>query len=294
MVWRFLILSLGVFFAGTSVIMTKASQLPAEFVSGGRLLVAALILLPVFLRDQRRYPEFKLKQSIRISGLPGVLLAFHFITWTIGARWTTSANSTLIANLIPAAMPFFSLFMLKEALSRSEWIGTFITCFGVAILAYVDYNISSEMISGDLVCLISMLLLTWYLILARKYKHIPSVWLYLVPLYGLAGVLCIVIGIARNGIPATPPPVEWLYIFLLGLLPTVFGHSLLNLAMRWYRSQFVAIVSQMQFIYAGVLGYFYFTEIPHLSFYLASACMMVGVIWTLYSHSWEQDSTHES
>lgn len=292
MIWRFLILSLGVFCAGTSVVMTKASQLPAEYVAGGRLLVAALLLLPIYIRDQKRYPEFRLKESLRISGLPGILLALHFITWTVGARWTTSANSTLIANLIPAAMPFFSYFLLKEALSKNEWIGTFITCVGVSILAYVDYTISSEMISGDLVCLISMLTLAWYLILARKYKHIPSIWLYLVPLYSIAGFICIFIGLFRNGIPPKPPAMEWVHIFLLGLIPTVFGHSLLNLAMHWYRSQFVAIVSQMQFVYAGVLGFYFFTEIPHLSFYLASAFMMAGVVWTLYSHPPDSETLH--
>ena len=285
MIWRFLILSLGVFCAGTSVIMTKASQLPAEFVAGGRLLVAAFILLPIYLRDRKRNSDFDLKKSLRFSALPAILLAFHFITWTVGARWTTSANSTLIANLIPAAMPFLSFFILKEALNKQEWIGTFITCFGVAILAYADYTISSTMIAGDLVCLASMLLLAWYLILARKYKSIPSIWLYLVPLYLLAGIICVLIGVLRHGIPPQPPTMEWMHIFLLGLIPTVFGHSLLNLAMQWFRSQFVAIVAQMQFLYAGILGYFFFLEVPHLSFYLASTFMMFGIAWTLFSHT---------
>ena len=294
MVLRFLILSLGVFCAGTSVVMTKASQLPAEYVAGGRLLIAALLLLPIYIRDQKRNPDFKLRQSLRISGLPALLLALHFITWTIGARWTTSANSTLIANLIPAAMPFFSLFLLKEALNRGEWIGTFITCLGVVILAYVDYHVSSTMIAGDLVCLLSMLVLSWYLILARKYRHIPSIWLYLVPLYTVAGLICIFTGLLRVGIPPAPPAVEWFYIFLLGLVPTVFGHSLLNLAMHWYRSQFVAIVSQMQFVYAGILGYFYFAEIPQTSFYLSSAFMMAGVVWTLYSHTYTHKTSHDT
>ena len=274
--------------------MTKASQYPAEYVAGGRLLFAALILLPIYLRDRKRYPDFKLQEGLRLSIQPGVLLALHFITWTIGARWTSSANSTLIANLIPAAMPFFSFFLLKESLNKNEWIGTGITCIGVVILAYVDYTVSTTMITGDIICLVSMLTLAWYLILARKYKHIPSIWLYLVPLYSVAGIFCLFAGLLRHGIPPTPPPMEWLYIFLLGLIPTVFGHSLLNLAMHWYRSQFVAIVSQMQFIYAGILGYIYFAEIPHFSFYLASAFMMIGVVWTLYSHTSTQPTPHDS
>ena len=96
MIWRFIILSLGVFCAGTSVVMTKASQLPAEFVAGGRLLVAALLLLPIYVRDKKRYPEFDLMQSIRISGLPAILLAFHFITFP----WSSFVASLIWTRLI--------------------------------------------------------------------------------------------------------------------------------------------------------------------------------------------------
>jgi drug/metabolite transporter (DMT)-like permease len=285
MVLRFAILSLGVFCAATSVVMTKASQLSPEILSSGRLLVAVVILLPIFIRDKKRQPDFSLKESIKVSSLPALLLALHFVSWTIGARWTTSANSTLIVNLIPVAMPVLSIILLRESLNKKEWIGTTLTVLGVVVLAYVDYRISSTLIAGDMVCVLSMILLAWYLILARKNKSVPSICLYLVPLYAQAGILCLAAGLVRTGLPLSINREEWKYILLLGLIPTVFGHSLLNLAMRWFRSQFVAIVSQLQFVYAGFLGYFFFREIPHNSFYLASAFMMAGVLWTLLAHA---------
>jgi drug/metabolite transporter (DMT)-like permease len=156
---------------------------------------------------------------------------------------------------------------------------------GVVVLGVVDYTISSTLFAGDLVCVLSMILLAWYLVLARKNKSIPSIWLYLVPLYLQAGVICLIAGLVRTGAPDSIPAEEWLYMVLLGLIPTVIGHSLLNLAMRWFRSQIVAIISQLQFAYAGVLGYFFFSEIPHGSFYLASVFMISGVLWALVSHT---------
>ena len=182
-------------------------------------------------------------------------------------------------------MPFFSYFMLKEYMNKGEWMGTLLTFSGVAVLAYADYQLSTTLLHGDLVCLLSMLLMAWYLILARKNNSIPSIWLYLVPLYTQAGVICLVAGLIRTGIPDSIEATEWLYILLLGLVPTVFGHSLLNLAMQWFRSQLVAILTQLQFIYAGILGYLFFTEIPEISFYLASVFMMTGVVWTIFSQT---------
>ncbi|MCZ6673486.1 MAG: DMT family transporter [Verrucomicrobia bacterium] len=283
---RFLVLSLGVFCASTSVVMTKASQLPPELLAASRLFVAFIALLPFFIRDIKRYPEFTCHKILSFSALPALLLAFHFITWTIGARLTTSANATLIVGLIPVAMPFFAYIVLRESLTIKESIGTALALLGVFVLAYSDFRLSADLLTGDLVCLISMLFLAWYLILARKNKSIPSIWIYLVPLYLVAGVICLVAGLIRTGLPESFPTIELLWILLLGLIPTVFGHSLLNMAMQWFRSQFVAIVNQLEFVYAGLFGYFIFRELPHSSFYLASAIMMAGVFWTVFSDTY--------
>ncbi|MDA0349469.1 MAG: DMT family transporter [Verrucomicrobia bacterium] len=285
MVWRLSILSFGIFCAATSVVMTKASTLQPEHLSASRLLVAVFILLPLFLRDKKRFPDYSLATAFKISGVPALLLAIHFITWTIGARWTTAANSTLIVNLMPIAMPLVGFFILKETMNGKEWIGTSLVFLGVVVMGVSDFRVSVAHFWGDLVCVLSMLLLAWYLILARKNKWVPSIWLYLVPLYFSASVLCFAMGLARVGLPHSDSNHEWMYILLLGLVPTVLGHSLLNLAMRWFRSQLVALLNQMAFVYAGILGFFFFNEIPNTPFYFASTCMLAGVLWTILAPS---------
>jgi drug/metabolite transporter (DMT)-like permease len=235
-----------------------------------------------------------LTKALKISALPAFLLAMHFITWTIGARWTTAANSTLIVNLMPVAMPFMGFFILKETMSNNEWIGTFLAFLGVIILGVTDYRVSAQHLTGDLICLISMLLVAWYLILARKNKGVPSIWLYLVPLYFLASVLCFTIGLTRAGLPQINSNHEWIYLLLLGVIPTVLGHSLLNMAMQWYRSQMVALVNQLQFVYAGFLGLWFFGELPNIPFYLASTCMLAGVLWTILASKGSRPQTEPS
>jgi len=294
MIWRLSILSFGIFCAATSVVMTKASALQPEHLSAGRLLLAVIILLPLFLRDKKRFPNFPLAKAFKASVVPGFLLAIHFITWTIGARWTSAANSTLIVNLMPIAMPFVGFFILKETLNRKEWIGTSIAFFGVVVLGISDFRVSVDHLLGDLVCLLSMLLLAWYLILARKNKWVPSIWLYLVPLYATASVLCFAIGLARVGLPQINSNHEWIYLLLLGIVPTVLGHSLLNMAMQWFRSQMVALLNQMQFVYAGILGLLFFNEMPNTPFYLASTCMLAGVFWTIFASPSSKPDTESS
>ena len=103
MILRFFILSLGVFCAGTSVVMTKASQLPAEYVAGGRLIIAALLLLPIYIRDQKRHPEFKLRQSLRISGLPALLLVPLHEAFKVAAELRPEVLDLLLDLLHPVS-----------------------------------------------------------------------------------------------------------------------------------------------------------------------------------------------
>lgn len=284
MIWRVCILTVGIFCAATSVVMTKASQLQPEHLSAARLITAVCILCPLFFRDKKRFPEFSIADAFKTSALPSLLLAAHFITWTIGARWTTAANSTLIVNMIPVAIPLMGYIILKERLNAKESVGTILAVLGISVLAVTDFKLDAQLLAGDLVCVVSMLLIAWYLILARKNKSIPSIWLYLVPLYLSASAICFFVGLVRTGLPYSTDPQEWIYILLLGLIPTAFGHSLLNLSMRWFRSQFVALMNQMQFVFASFLGYGFFKELPTQSFYVASAFMLTGILWTILTH----------
>ena len=60
---------------------------------------------------------------------------------------------------------------------------------------------------------------------------------------------------------------EWALMVGLGVVPTVCGHSLLNAAMRRIRGQIVSLCNVSQFVFAGVMGYFLFGEIPKGLFY---------------------------
>ena len=87
-------------------------------------------------------------------------------------------------------------------------------------------------LAGDLVCFVSMLLFALYLALGRRNRDIPSIWLYVVPLYAIAGLACLVAGAGRLGAVLSFSAKEWLLLLALAVVPTIFGHSLLNGAMK--------------------------------------------------------------
>jgi drug/metabolite transporter (DMT)-like permease len=294
-------LGVGVFACSTAVIMVKVTQTSPLLLAGQRLLIAAAALTPFLLGDLRRLNVRLEWGLVRRTLLPGLMLGAHFITWILGARLTRAAHASLIVNMVPIAMPFLLHWMIRERLTRGEWVGTVIAITGVGILAGGDYRLSPELFLGDVVCFGSMLLFACYLALARRNRDFPSIWIYLVPLYVVGGLACFgaagaaavawelpggrgilsAMGIGEVHPLVVPRSVDWALAVALGLVPTVIGHSTLNNSMRYLGGQAVSIANLGQFIFAGTMAYFLLAEVPKAGFYPAAALVIVGAVGAL-------------
>ena len=280
---RLIILFFGVLCGSTAVIMIKAGDEHPILVASSRLLVAALVLLPFYLRDLRNFEgEYGWKQ-ISWTIAPAIALAAHFISWVIGARLTLVANASLLSNLTPVAMPFFVWFFFRERIRRQEVVGTIFTLIGVFVLTFSKVEFTSSHLVGDLVCFGSMLAFAAYLALGRKNGHRLSLWLYMVPVYALAGIICLVVASLFVN-PIKVYTVKNLLLMVgLGLIPTVFGHTILNYSLKFFRGQIVSVCNLTQLIFSSWMGYLFFHESPSGNFYLAAGLILVGILLVLFT-----------
>lgn len=263
--------------------MIKASEVHPAVLSAWRLLIAAAVLSPLFFRAWKREREHFGWRDLRRSFLPALILALHFISWTEGARLTLAANATLIVNMVPIAMPFFVFLLLRERVTGTEAAGTVLAVGGVILLAWGDYRLEPGNLPGDLVCLGSMLLFALYLAYGRLNRGARNLWLYLVPLYALAGCICLLVAVPfQNPLQAFPPR-EWALLLGIGLGPTVIGHSLLNFSLKHISSQSVSVCNVAQFLFAGSMAYFFFHEVPHLAFLPAAILVVAGCVLAVWS-----------
>jgi drug/metabolite transporter (DMT)-like permease len=181
-------------------------------------------------------------------------------------------------------MPLLLWFVVRERVSAAEILGTVAAMTGVLILGMGDFSLSREHALGDAVCFLSMLFYAFYLIFARKNRDLPSLYLYVVPVYLMAGLICLVIALGmqlagRETVWLGPDlRMEMISILGLALVPTVFGHSIINWALRVIRGQAVVIINLGQFIFAGIMGFLILAEVPHATFYLASLLVIIGAL----------------
>jgi drug/metabolite transporter (DMT)-like permease len=293
--FRVLLLIFGVFCCSTAVLLIKASQTSPVMLASLRLWVAAAALSPVFFLSVRRHRARFRWGSLRMTIMPAVMLAIHFISWIIGARMTPAVNSTLIVNFVPLVMPFLLFMSLRERLTASEIVATVIALGGVGLLCISDFNIDAEYFWGDVICFGSMLALAYYMLLARRNRDFPSLWLYVVPIYFLAAAFCLAAAPLLGSMRVDFSGREVLLIVALGIVPTVFGHSIINRSMQRLRGQVVSIINMGQFIFAGVMAWFVFGERPGGMLYVAAAMIVGGaslvVVQTLRRRPTEEPAT---
>lgn len=277
MLRHYLLLWFGVMICSTAVIMMNASHTHPLVLAALRLLIASVVLAPIAWRDYRRHEAVFTRAHWRRTLLPSVIFALHMITWAYGARMTIVAQASLVVNFAPAAIPFFLHWFVGERINRAEIIGTGIALAGVLILSVRDALAGGGSVWGNVVCFGSMLLFACYLALGRKNRDFPSLWLYMVPVYAQAAILCSLAAIPWWPAYAVHDRHEWLLMVGLALLPTIIGHSVLNGSMRHLRGQIVSLCNVGQFIFAGLMAFFLFHQSPPLTFYIASLLVVAGV-----------------
>ena len=276
-----LALLLAVIACGCSVIFIRHSALDAVQLAAFRLISAAFLLLPWFLRSVRRAGGYR-REWFFISFLAGIPLGLHLLLWNFGARLTSPGNATLLVNLSPMFTPLLFWWVSGERVNRREIAATALGLAGASMLAWDSAQISRASLIGDLLCLLSMLAVCFYLAAGRRGRSVPSLWVYVVPVYAVSGGVCWIIAAVRgHGSPFAVPAVEWLWVMGLTVVCTLIGHTMINYALTRLRGQVVSVTMQGQFIVAAALGWWIENVRPRPLFYAAAALTLGGIVLLL-------------
>lgn len=156
----------GNFVLGRSMHLVVSPIVMAEM----RWLLALLIIFPFLL------PRLKKNKAIILRHWPiltllSILSVACFNTFIyFGLTITTATNATILQSVIPIAILILSAFWLKEAVSKQQWLGVFISLGGVLILitkgdilSLLNYSINQ----GDIYVLIAVFFWAIYSILLR-------------------------------------------------------------------------------------------------------------------------------
>lgn len=263
--------------SSSSLVVRYVASVPAITLAFWRMLTASGMLWAYSARFEQ---ESLNKENRPRVILAGVFLGFHFIFFFIGVREVSIANATLLANTGPLFTSLFALIGGKP-IHRHALIGLFCATIGVLIVQGSGFQLGQENIFGNLISLLSGLCIAITYMFASKIREKTNNVVYGRSLFLTASV-CVALVALFFGYPLFGFTVEHLCWFLfLGLVPTIFGHNVLNYVIKFLTPTAIASVPLGEPIIASVFAYFLFSEVVPSGSFLGAPFIFFGIFLVL-------------
>ena len=219
-----------------------------------RLLVGTVITLLAHLLFIGK-PRFERDWTI-ISILSGIFLALHFSLWLESLRHMTVSSSTGIVVSYPIIAGLYDALVSREITAR-KFAGVVIGFLGVLVLSTPW---AGATLFGGILSFTAAIMAAAYIIIGRRVrKREISTLSYTLVAYGSA--LLFLTGFVLAGrqpwnVPQTSIP----YLILLGIVPMLLGHSMINYSLRYYPASAVATITLLEPYGAGILAWLVIDE----------------------------------
>ncbi len=263
-----------------------AHGVPPLVIAAYRLTFATLILTPiVFGRHTAELRQMSRRDWI-IAMISGVFLGLHFATWISSLAYTTITSSVVLVSTSPIWVALVSWLLLRERLSRPIVLGLIITVVGGFVVGLSDsagFGVSGVQLWGDFLALAGAWFVAGYLLIGRRLRHRMSLIAYIFIVYGTAAICLIVLALASGGSFATDPlgtaypPIAFVWLILLAILPQLLGHSSYNYALRYLPTTYVAVVALAEPIGTSILAFLLLHEVPPSLTIIGAAIILIGI-----------------
>jgi len=270
------LLFIGLVATSFPAIFVRLAEANALAISFYRNILASLFILPIVAVSLKKLSSYYgLIPKIVIASF---FLAFHFYSWNASLKLTTVASSLVIVATQPIWSALLGALFLKEKISLRGLLSVLIALCGVCAIAFLDIGKGSENLLGDFLALVAAVFASAYLITGRSVRDkIPlPVWLFSLYFFSsmILLVICLLGGVPLYGFSKT----TYLMFFLMALIPSFIGHSLLNYAVRFIEAYKVQLGLLLEPIVSTFLAFLIFSEKPHIFFYPAAVVSLFGVI----------------
>jgi len=277
---------IGAISVSTSAIFVKlASQAPAAIIANYRLIIAVIIMLPIIIVKHRH--EFKAidRKNWIFSTFAGIFLAAHFIFWFESLNYTSVASSVVLVTLQPIFAFLGTYLFFKERFSPGAVISMLIALFGSFIISWGDFQISGMALLGDLLAILGAITITIYFLFGQRLRKQLSLMTYTFIVYSISSITLIIYNLVLQN-PFLGYPIDHWWIFVsLAIIPTFFGHTLFNWALRWLSTSTISMGIIFEPVGATILAYFIFGERVSAWQWLGGSIILAGLFLFIVSTS---------
>ncbi|OME87816.1 multidrug transporter [Paenibacillus sp. FSL A5-0031] len=250
----YFLLCISILAIAISSIMIKSSNTPPSVAGMYRLFVSVLIMLPFV-----SWKKLKLLRLTKYDWLlvlsAGFFLGLHFLFWMESLSYTSVASSMVILTLQPLFVMIGSYFMFKERVNKLMVLCMITAVLGSIIIAWGDIGASREALFGDALSLFGTIAISAYMLAGQKVSHKIPANLYSIIVFFIAGSVLLIYSLMNHFSLIAYSSSDWMYFFLLALIPTIFGHFIFNLLLKSIGATTVSVGVIGEPVLAIILAY---------------------------------------
>ena len=259
---------------GSPIIARYLDNVPAVSISFWRMSIGALILWCLsLLKKEQPIPKIYLKKSI----FSGMLLGIHFALFFGSIKLTTIANATFLGTLAPLFTFTIEKFILKRHHSKFLLFGLGFAIFGATIIIGNQFDFSSKHTIGNLLAITCSMFLGMSFIISENVRKKISTINYSRTLFLAAALTLFIISFFTQSSLFGYSKIDFIYLLLLGIIPTLFGHGLMYYSIRHVSPTIVASTPMGEPIIASLLAWLLFNEIIGVITIIGGIITMIGL-----------------
>ncbi|TFE03749.1 DMT family transporter [Jeotgalibacillus salarius] len=251
---------IGVITVSFSAVLVKLSSGEPGVIAFYRMFFSALILLPFFLKSHIKEVKHLKKKDWMITAASGVFLACHFILWFESLQYTSVASSTVLVTMQPLFAFAGAYFLFKERITSQAVISALVAISGSVLIGLGDLQVSGLALFGDILALISCAFVTGYLLFGQSVRKHLSLTTYTFLVYSFSALVLLIYVLIKRESLGPFETNDWIIFLSLAILPTLFGHSLFNWAVKWVSTTVISMAILFEPVGAAIFAYFILHE----------------------------------
>jgi len=261
---------------GLTGIFGKLIQGDPMAITAGRAGFAVLALYAALRLQGASVLQGISRRSLSVLFMASAMLAIHWATFFHSVKIAGVAVATLGFASFPAFITLCEYFVLKEDISRAEWIILILVTLGL-ILVTPSFDFRDNATVGLGWAVLSGLTFALFTLINRRAAaRMPAqqvaCWENLFVL-----ALTLPFGWASLGALGT---VDWIWMAMLGVLCTALSHYLLVSSLMVLEARSAGIVIALEPIYAIFFAAILFAQYPSIRALLGGALMVGAIIWS--------------
>lgn len=280
----YILFFLSMFAVSTSPLIARyLDHLNPITISFWRMIIASFIIMFYsFYRSDLKPIHSQNKFKVIIAGF---FLGIHFTLFygSIALMPNNIANATVFGTMAP----LFALlieFYFGRKINTTLIIGLCIVLFGSCVMLIYDFNASSNLIMGNILAILCSICFAFVFIISDKVRDIENSIIFSKYVFIYASITLLCIGLFANIPLLNITTHDFIYLFILGLIPTIIGHSVLYYLVKYFQPTIVASIPLGEPFIASIFAWFLFPgQVLNIYIILGGMITLIGLFIIIQS-----------